>query len=72
MQKRDSGLFVARDLTFIVPKFKKREWIEVLPDGRRVRVSVDDSGTVTQIEENDALHARVRPKTAKVLLRRKS
>lgn len=63
-------LVVARDLTFIVPKFRKREWIEVLPDGRRVRVSVDDSGTVTQIEENDKLHARVRPKTAKLIVRR--
>ena len=66
-----SKLTIARDLTFLVPKFKKREWIEVLPDGRRVRVSVDDSGTVTQIEENDALHARVRPTNAKLIVRRK-
>jgi gamma-glutamyl:cysteine ligase YbdK (ATP-grasp superfamily) len=33
-----------------------------LPNGTVVRVSVDDSGTATQIEEDDALHAVVRPR----------
>ncbi len=33
-----------------------------LPDGSKVRVSVDDSGCATQIEEPDHLHAIARPR----------
>ncbi len=33
-----------------------------LPDGSEVRVSVDDSGCATQIEEPDHLHAIARPR----------
>lgn len=32
-----------------------------LPNGSVVKVTVDDSGVATQIEEDDALHAVVRP-----------
>lgn len=34
-----------------------------LPNGQHVRVSVDDSGVATQVEEDEALHAIVRPHT---------
>ena len=39
-----------------------------LPNGHRVKVSVDDSGVATQIEEDDALHAIVRPKPIRRVL----
>lgn len=34
-----------------------------LPNGTTVKVSVDDSGIATQVEEEERLHAIVRPKT---------
>lgn len=34
-----------------------------LPNGTTVKVSVDDSGVATQVEEDENLHAIVRPKT---------
>jgi hypothetical protein len=44
-----------------------------LRDGRRALVTVDDSGTVTQVESSDRLDAVVRPRTVRVRrLRRES
>lgn len=40
-----------------------------LPDGRRALVTVDDSGTVTQVESADQLDAIVRPKTVRIEIR---
>jgi len=40
--------------------------IVTLPTGERVNVTVDDSGTVKQIEHNHTLDAIVRPKTITV------
>lgn len=40
----------------------------VLPNGVKVRVSVDDSGCATHIEENDRLHAVARPRTHRLSL----
>ncbi len=37
-----------------------------LPNGAVVKVTVDDSGHATQIEEDDALHAVARPASVKV------
>lgn len=37
----------------------------ILPNGCRVRVGTDASGTATQIEEDHRLHAIVRPATAR-------
>lgn len=34
-----------------------------LPNGATVKVSTDDSGVATQVEEDDRLHAIVRPHT---------
>ena len=47
--------------TFTVHKPGER--ILHLPNGSTVKVSVDDSGISTQVEEDDHLHAIVRPKT---------
>jgi hypothetical protein len=37
------------------------ERVIYLPNGHAVKVSVDDSGIATQVEEDEALHAIVRP-----------
>ena len=39
------------------------EKIIYLPNGVGVKVTTDESGTATQVEEDDALHAIVRPKS---------
>ena len=39
------------------------ERVIYLPNGHHVKVSVDDSGVATQVEEDEALHAIVRPAT---------
>lgn len=43
-----------------------------LPDGTRALVTVDDSGTVTQIESANRLDAIVRPKTVRIQIRNTS
>lgn len=40
-----------------------------LPDGRRALVTIDDSGTVEQIETADQLDAIVRPRTVRIQIR---
>lgn len=42
-----------------------------LPNGKRALVTVDDSGTVTQIESGDQLDAVVRPRTVTIQIRPK-
>lgn len=39
-----------------------------LPNGAKVKVTTDDSGTATHIEENDGLHAIARPDTVRLKL----
>lgn len=51
-------------------RYQVTERTVTLPSGERVRISVDDSGTVTQIEHNDTLDAVVRPKTTVIKIRR--
>ena len=41
------------------------EKVLLLPNGQTVKVSVDDSGVATQIEEDEHLHAIVRPRPIK-------
>jgi hypothetical protein len=41
-----------------------------LKDGRSALVTVDDSGTVTQVECGDRLDAIVRPKTVRIQIRK--
>lgn len=40
-----------------------------LPDGRRAKVTVDDSGTVEHTESADRLDVIVRPKTVRIQIR---
>lgn len=51
-------------------RYVARERIVTLPSGERVRVSVDDSTTVTQVEHDHTLDAIVRPKTITLKVRR--
>lgn len=41
-----------------------------LPNGDRALVTVDDSGTVTQIESGDRLDAIVRPRSVRIQIRK--
>lgn len=41
-----------------------------LKDGRRALITVDDSGTVTQVECGDRLDAIVRPNTVRIQIRK--
>lgn len=65
MDRTDSGLWIAN--SFSILRMRASERLVVLKDGRRAKVTVDDSGTVTQIETNDQLDAIVRPKTVRLL-----
>lgn len=57
--------------TLIGPRrYVARERIVTLPSGERVRVSIDDSATVTQVEHDHTLDAIVRPRTVTVKVRR--
>lgn len=40
-----------------------------LPNGATVKVTTDDSGVVTQIEEDESLHAVARPNTLTLRIR---
>lgn len=42
-----------------------------LPNGDRALVTVDDSGTVTQVESGDRLDAIVRPKAVRIQIRKR-
>lgn len=66
MEKRDSGLWVAHGFNFL--KYRKTVRTVTLKSGERAKVTVDDSGTVTQIEHGDVLDAIVRPKPVNVRL----
>lgn len=66
MERRTpSGLWVADGFSLL--RMRAKERTVTLKDGRRAKVTVDDSGTVTQIETNDQLDAIVRPKTVRLL-----
>lgn len=47
-------------------KHRATEKLVVLPDGRRAKVTVDDSGTVQHTETDDQLDALVRPRTVTI------
>ncbi len=55
-----------RGMTVHVPG----ERVLYLPNGDTIRVSTDDSGIATQVEETDRLHAVVRPHTIRITPRR--
>ncbi len=61
-----------KGVTLLGPrKYVATDEIRTLPNGERVRVTVDDSGTVTHVEHNHTLDAIVRPKTVTIRVRPK-
>lgn len=65
MARAESGLWVPSSGVALL-RHRARGRTVTLPDGRRAKVTVDDSGTVTQVETDDALDAVVRPRTVTV------
>jgi hypothetical protein len=66
VEKTGSGLWVAHSFNFLRHRAKKKT--VTLRTGERALVTVDDSGTVTQIETADRMDAIVRPKAVRVRL----
>lgn len=64
VERRDSGLLVAHGFSFLRHRATKKT--VTLKSGERALVTVDDSGTVTQIETAERLDAIVRPRTVRV------
>lgn len=69
-------LEIARSLTHAtrapmvwVRKFRPRERVVTLPDGRRARLHIDPSGTVRHVETDDGLSAVVTPRTIRLRMR---
>lgn len=65
VEQSSSGLWVPSLLTH-----RSTKRTVTLPSGERALVTVDDSGTVTQIETAERLDAIVRPRTVTVRIRR--
>jgi hypothetical protein len=55
----------------VLLRHQPSERVVELPNGERVNVTVDDSGTVTHVEHDDRLDAIVRPRSTTVTIRRK-
>jgi hypothetical protein len=74
MQQNSSGQKLwtpPTGVTLLGPrKYVAKERIVTLPSGERVRVTIDDSTTVTQVEHDHTLDAIVRPKTVTVKVQR--
>lgn len=67
LQRRPSGLLVPHGFDF---KDNRRTTRTVtLSTGERAKVTVDDSGTVMQIETTERMDAVVRPKTVRLKIR---
>lgn len=49
---------------------RARKRTVTLPNGERALITVDDSGTVTNVEHGDQLDAIVRPNTVTIKIRR--
>lgn len=69
MDQTASGLWVPYGIGLLRHRAIKKT--VTLRDGRRALVSVDDSGTVTQIETAEALDAIVRPRTVRIQIRQR-
>lgn len=67
MERTDSGLWLPS--SFNVLRMRPTERTTTLRDGQRAKVTVDDSGTVTQIETAEQLHGIVAPKTIRLKVR---
>ena len=62
--RTDSGVWVAHGFNFL--RHRATERTVTLKDGRRAKVTTDDSGTVTHVETAEQLDAIVRPKTVRL------
>lgn len=67
MERTASGLWVPP--SFALLRHRARERTVTLPDGRRAKITVDDSGTVRHTETDEQLDALVRPKTITLKVR---
>lgn len=68
MQRRPSGLWVPHGFDF---KENRRTVRTVtLRTGERAKVTVDDSGTVMQIETTERMDAVARPRTVRLKIRK--
>lgn len=67
MNRTSSGLWVANRTDFT--ERRKTVRTVTLPNGKRCKVSVDDSGTVMHTETDDGIDAVVRPKTVRIKIR---
>jgi hypothetical protein len=65
--RTDSGLWLPSGFSFA--EHRKTVRTVTLPNGKRAKVTVDDSGTVLQQECDDRLDAVVRPKTVRLKIR---
>lgn len=61
-------LWVPPRVPLLTHRAKKRT--VTLPNGERALITVDDSGTVTNVEHGEHLDAIVRPKTVTIKIRR--
>lgn len=66
MKRTTSGLWVAPNFGFL--KMRKRERTVTLPNGERAKVTIDDSGTVKQVEHGDVLDGYVTPQPIRLKL----
>jgi hypothetical protein len=62
-QRRVSTVFTAAGRVGV---HQPGERMIVLPNGHSIRVSTDASGVATQVEEDEAMHAIVRPRPIRV------
>lgn len=67
VDRHESGLWIPRTANLLRMRATKKT--VTLRTGERALVTVDDSGTVTQIETAERLDAIVRPKTIRYRLR---
>jgi hypothetical protein len=68
MWAKRGGLWLPRDFSMAENRRAKRT--VTLPTGERALMSVDDSGTVMQIETAERMDAVARPRTVRLQLRR--
>ena len=67
MKRTTSGLWIAP--SFSILRHRKQSKTATLSTGERVKVSIDDSGHVQQIEHDESLDGIVRPDPIRMALR---
>ena len=70
MDRADSGLWLPHGFSFT--EHRKTVRTVVLPDGRKAKVWVDDSGTTMHQETDDGIDAVVRPRSVRIEIRNRS